>query len=770
MDEHVYEDLDAIPDFGFQVVHAIHGGAAILARARYPEVPMVFCCLGLEGRDLPPSVDANVGALVVATEDVRTALERMGLAEGPVTVLDPSDPAGTLIPAYAQAIEGFRARPLPGGVPVRELASALDEMRDRVTDAEGGLRARLAELERRAGGGAPALAGAHGAAPPSSGLRRVVDRVAPWGTRRRTVLLAPVRGLRAIRREGLGATLRGGLAGGHRGPAPVGTPAWDQRYAAWERTRLSRGRLRAMAREAAALQPRPTISVIMPTYDSDPAILDRAIRSVRDQLYDRWELCIADDGSTRPETVDTVRAHERQDPRIRSVVLPENRGIAAASNAALGLAGGEFVGFLDHDEELKPDALFQVARLLADRPDLDYVFSDEDKKDPDGRPVEAFFKPGWSPDLLLSVNYVTHFSVYRRALVERVGGFREGFEGSQDYDLVLRATEATDRVAHLPLPLYSWRKVPGSAAASLDHKDYAYESGRRALEDALRRRGVEAKVEEALTPGRYRVRYQVSGTARVSVIVPTRDRAALLRRCIGSVRRRTTYPTYEILIVDNDSTDPETLAFLEAFDGRILRYPGDFDYAAMMNAAAEACADSDHLLFLNNDTEVITEDWITAMVEHGQREEVGAVGARLLFPDGRPQHEGIVLGYRGGVAGNVDHQGYFDLGETVRNCSAVTGACMLVRSARFRELGGFDERLGVVYNDVDLCLRAMQAGYLNVYTPYALLYHAESSSRRDLHPTEDERFFIERWGEPGASADPYYNPNLSLTEPFTIGR
>jgi GT2 family glycosyltransferase len=506
-------------------------------------------------------------------------------------------------------------------------------------------------------------------------------------------------------------------------------------------------------------------------YNTDPRWLGGAVGSVLDQLYPQWELCIADDGSTRPETVELLRRLEAKDSRIKVTYLEENRGIAGASNAALELATGEFVGFLDHDDELKPNALFEVVRTLNENPDLDFLYSDEDKKEPDGRLTEAFFKPGWSPDLLTSVNYVTHFSVYRREILEKVDGFRLGYDGSQDYDLVLRVTELTDRIAHIPIPLYSWRKVPGSAAAQLAFKDYAYDAGRRALSDALRRRGYSGRVDEAIVNGRYRVRYDIQGEPKVLIIIPTRDRVDLLRVCVDSIRRRTAYPNYEIMIVDNESSDPETLEYLSTFDGRVFPYPHEFNYARMMNVAVANAPESDLIVFMNNDTEVVSAEWLEAMIEHGQRPEVAIVGARLLFLDGKPQHEGIAVGL-GGVASNLDHGGqhfgYFDLGETVRNCSAVTGACMLMRPEVFAGLGGFEERLRVAFNDVDLGMRAREKGYLIVYTPHALLYHEESSSRGKLHPEEDERFFCERWGPPFSRADPYYNPNFSRRHPFRL--
>ncbi|MGH2711245.1 MAG: glycosyltransferase family 2 protein, partial [Actinomycetota bacterium] len=534
----------------------------------------------------------------------------------------------------------------------------------------------------------------------------------------------------------------------------------QERYEMWLRLDvLAPKAIRRMRREAKRFNYRPEISVVMPVFDPQPAWLRAAIESVRKQAYPRWQLCIADDGSSRQDVKRLLADEARKDSRISLRTLDSNQGISAASNAALELATGEFIGFVDHDDELKPNALYEVVRLLSERRDLDYIYSDEDKKELDGSLTDAFFKPDWSPDFLMSVNYVTHFSVYRAEVLRGVGGFRSEYDGSQDYDLVLRVTESTDNIAHIPLPLYSWRKVPGSAAASLDFKDYAYAAGKKALEATLGRRGYSGSVEHGIVEGRYRARYDIRGEPRVVIVIPTRDRRDLLERCVESIRSASTYSRYEILAVDNDSREPETLEYLERFPGSVLRYPGPFNFAAMMNAAAGNAGETDMLLLLNNDTEVIAPDWIEAMLEHGQRPEVAAVGARLLLPGGDPQHEGILVGAGEAAAQNVSLD-YFGLGRTIRNCSAVTAACMMIRQEVFRELGGFEERLAVAFNDVDLCLRAREKGYEIVYTPYALLYHDEGSSRGvgGTQAAEDETFFRERWD---GYRDPYLNPTAT---------
>lgn len=604
--------------------------------------------------------------------------------------------------------------------------------------------------------------------------RRPIRWLAPEGSRRRFPFLVASRALNLLASRGPVALVRRAVQVGEWLPNLRGArreaaaPTLDEQYQLWlQANALTPTRAQEMRQQATRIAYRPLVSIVVPVYNPEPDWLSEAIASVRSQLYDNWELCMADDGSTKPGVHDALRQAAEADPRVKVTYLEKNGGISAASNAALALASGEFVGLLDHDDELKPDALLEVVKLLNENRELDYVYTDEDKKEPDGRLVEPFFKPDWSPDLEMSINYVTHFSVFRRELIKRAGGFRPQCDGSQDYDLVLRVTELTDRIAHVPLPLYTWRKVPGSAAANAGAKGYAFKAAQKALGDALARRSNDGDVEDGLWKGSYRVRYRIAGNPKVSIIIPTRDRVDMLRQCIQSINRRSTYRNYEIIVVDNESRQPETLEYLASLDGRVISYPHPFDFADIINTAARE-ADGEFLLILNNDTEVISPDWIEAMLEQAQRPEVGAVGARLLYPDGRVQHEGIIMGLGTGSALNVDHGGYFGLGECIKNCTAVTGACMMVRASRFQELGGFEGRLRVAFNDVDFCLRAREKGYRIVYTPFAALYHHESASRGSLHPDEDERFFRRRWGKPGTYRDPYYNPNLDLRRPFNI--
>ncbi|HEY7319394.1 MAG TPA: glycosyltransferase family 2 protein [Candidatus Binatia bacterium] len=512
----------------------------------------------------------------------------------------------------------------------------------------------------------------------------------------------------------------------------------------------------------------PLFSLIMPVYDTEAVWLREAIESVQAQLYQNWEMCVVNDASTKNYIAPILNTYAGSDPRIRVKHLSENRGIAGASSEALAMATGDFIGLLDHDDALTPDALWEVASRLNQSPELDLVYSDEDKLTADGVRVEPFFKPDWSPDLLLSMNYITHFAVFRRSLFETAGGFRMGYEGAQDHDVLLRVTEKTDRIAHVPKILYHWRMADASSASSASAKPFASESGRRAVEDALKRRGYEASAE-ILAPGRYRARYKIHKSPLVSIIIPTKDQARLLQRCVAGIEEKTRYHPYEIVIIDNNSIDPETIRYLDALSDkhRVLRYPHPFNFSAINNFAADQ-AKGECLLFLNDDTQVIDGDWLTAMVEHVQRPEVGAVGAKLLYPDNTIQHAGVTLGICGG-AGHAfknlpnNRTAYFGLADLTRNTSAVTAACMIIPRNVFDEVGGFDEELTVVYNDVDLCLRIREQGYLVVYTPFAVLYHFESASRGRLRPSREEELFCRRWSETIRAGDPYYNPHLTLT-------
>jgi O-antigen biosynthesis protein len=531
--------------------------------------------------------------------------------------------------------------------------------------------------------------------------------------------------------------------------------------------RLRDSDLRRLRDEASTFRYRPLVSILMPVSDPEPERLRRALDSTVTQIYPDWELCVCCDDSAGEQTKKVLSRYERLDERVK-VGYPErdSGGVAGLSNAALALATGEFVGVLGPGDELAPDALFEVARVLQEHADSDLIYSDEDEIDEEGNRSNPRFKPGWSPDLLLSINYISHLSVYRRSLLQEVGGFREGFEGCQDYDLVLRVTERTGEIRHIPKVLYHRR-----ASANGD-EGYTRDGTRRVLSEALERRGLDGSVEDGLLPDRFRVRREIEGTPKVSLLIPTRDNLSLLKNCLESIERLTHYPNYEVLIIDNDSTDPQTLKYLAQSPHRVLRFKEEFNYSRINNFAVSE-AEGEYVLFLNDDTEVISGGWLEAMLEHAQREEVGAVGARLLYPDGRIQHAGVLVGVGSSwIPGVATHShlyhsakspGYLDTANVIRNSSAVTAACMMARRSMIEEVGGFDEgNLPVLFNDVDLCLRIRERGYLIVYTPHAELYHHESASRGHFsHRPSEFLYMRERWGEV-LDNDPYYNPNLSL--------
>ena len=597
---------------------------------------------------------------------------------------------------------------------------------------------------------------------------RWVDRVAPWGTRRRSLVLAPARAMRMVAAKGWGALF------GHLpkvwlwGPRllkvavpPVERLTPEERYDLWLRLHIPSGKqARAMRREARRFSYRPGISLVLLVDDPARSSLRGVVNSVRRQLYANWQLCIAFPGSAE-EAYDEIGLHPSEAKRVRIATVKPEAG-SEARDAALALATGEFVVFLNQDHELKPNALFEVVRFLNGQRDVDYVYTDEDRRAGDRGLGEPFFKPDWSPDLLLSTNYVGQLSMYRREVLHQVGGVRKIFEGAEDYDLALRVTEVTDRIGHVTMPLCT---VDGRADDG--KRKQLDRTAKQALTAALERRGYEGEVLDGAYPGYYRAKYAIAGEPLVSIIIPTRDKVDLLRQCIDSIERRSAYRKFELIVVDNDSREPATLRYLDSLRARVLRYPSEFNFSKIVNFAAGE-AEGAFLLFLNNDTEVISGEWIEAMLEHAQRPEVAAVGARLLFPDGSPQHEGIIVGPGRGLAENAVRGGYFGLDRCIHNTSAVTGACMMTRREMFWELGGFEERLQVAYSDVDFCLRAREKGYVVVYTPYATLYHDEGSTRARLGPAQpeaDAELFRQRWA---GYRDPYYNPNLDLDNLYAL--
>ncbi|MCW2778080.1 MAG: glycosyl transferase, family 2 [Frankiales bacterium] len=533
----------------------------------------------------------------------------------------------------------------------------------------------------------------------------------------------------------------------------------------------------AIRRHVEELHEHPVVSVVVPTYRSTPATLRAALDSVTQQLYPHWQLVVCDDASGDPATL-AVLAEYETDARVVVVRRTENGGIARATNDALAAATGDLVAFLDHDDVLAPHALYLVALEVLRHPETDVVYSDEDKLDADGLRWEPHFKPAFDPDLLLAQNYLNHLTVVRRSLLEELGGLSTDLDGAQDHDLVLRATTRAREVRHLPYVLYHWRQHPGSGTYSESQLDVATDAMARLVQDHVAADG--GVVEPSPWVRRWnRVVWPVPDPAPgVTVVVPTRDRLELLRECLRGLLERTDYPALQVLVVDNDSVEPATLAYLEEVgrDARVtvLRSPGPFNYSALNNEAVRA-ATTPLVLLLNNDIVVREPGWLAEMVSQVVRPDVGVVGARLLYADERVQHAGVVLGI-GGVAGhshkyaNPLDTGYFGRPVLVQGVSAVTGACLLTHRELFLELGGLDEvDLAVAFNDVDYCLRVRSSGRRVVYTPFAELYHLESASRGlEESPAQIARFnresavMRERWG-PWLRDDPAYNLNLSDT-------
>ncbi|TFG89257.1 MAG: glycosyltransferase family 2 protein, partial [Gemmatimonadales bacterium] len=550
-------------------------------------------------------------------------------------------------------------------------------------------------------------------------------------------------------------------------------------YARWRSTHCpSEQDQQRLQAETQALENQPRISIMTPVYNVDARWLERCVQSVVSQLYPNWELCLVDDGSTRAETLQALETLKGADPRIKLETLPDNRGISAATNSALQMATGEFIALLDNDDELTPDALLEVAALLDRHPEADFIYSDEDKLNASGQRCEPFFKPDWSPELLRSYAYTCHLTVVRKALVESVGGFRSDYDGAQDYDLTLRVSEQTKRIFHIPRVLYHWRKIAGSAADRVDAKRWGLGAARRALADHARRVSPGAEVLPAEgAPGCFRVRHRIHGSPLVSILIPTRGQTngkspaveELLYRCVRSIMNKTDYCNYEVLVAYNNSLDPDIAAFFEHRPHRLLNYPlsGRFNFPHKLNWMARQ-AQGEHLVIFNDDLEAISPDWLTALLEFSQQEEIGAVGSKLLYPDGRLQHIGMALGINGYPAhlfhqAPAGHPGYMAHANLIRNYSAVTGAALMMRRALYDELGGLSEEFSVDYNDTDLCLRLLQKGYRVVYTPYSLLHHHESAVLSGGRLNRDEtELFRQRWRDILAN-DPLYNPNLTRT-------
>jgi O-antigen biosynthesis protein len=542
-------------------------------------------------------------------------------------------------------------------------------------------------------------------------------------------------------------------------------------YQEWfERHRANTHELEQMRSESRAFGSKPLISVITPVFDTPVQRLDEAIESVIAQAYENWELLLIDDGSSDPELFRALPLLAARDRRIILKNLGKHEGISAASNQGLALACGEWVTFLDHDDVIEPDALFQVVKLLQTHPDADLIYSDEDKLGEDG--FEApLFKPDWSPDFFLSYNYVGHLTAVRRDIVQKAGGFRSQFDSAQDYDLFFRVIEQAKRIHHIPRILYHWRRSQSSSAISVRQKPEQLEASRLAIEDHLKRRGEPARVAVDWRTHAFWVRRRLSEPKKISVIVWSRRGLESLKRCIESLTSRTSYPNYEIVIVQDDKFHGAS-DFLSRFSHRLLRFRGEANDSAVKNFAVNQTSDP-WILFLDDSIEPIEPDWLTIMAEHIQRGEVGAVGPRLLNPNGTIEQAGTVVGVNHTAqpafhAFPAEHPGANRQLQVTRNCSAVSTSCMLTRREVLQQTGGFDASLRGTLADVDLCLKMRQAGYLIVYTPFAkLCWHEVPSDEIDV---KGEAIMRERWADV-LQSDPYYNPNLSRERAdFSLGK
>jgi O-antigen biosynthesis protein len=563
-------------------------------------------------------------------------------------------------------------------------------------------------------------------------------------------------------------------------PAPLPYLAQGE-YARWRQQHEPRpADLQKMAETIAVWPHQPLISVIVPVYNPPAAFLREAIESVINQIYPHWELCIADDASPAPHVREILAHYQAQDSRIKVTFRETNGHISHCSNSALELATGEFIALLDHDDLLTPEALYEVALMINRHPTADMIYSDEDKLDEAGIFRDPFFKPDWSPDSFMSSMYTCHLGVYRRSLITAIGGFRAGFEGSQDYDLVLRLTEQTSNIFHIPQILYHWRIHRQSAASGADAKPYAYQAAEKALQEALSRRHEPGQVRGIPGyMGRYCIRYGLRSQPPITIIIPTKDLSGYLDKCLNSIFTKSTYTNFEVLVIDNNSVEPSTHQVFQRWMQkepqrfRVLPLNEPFNFSRLNNFAVSH-TQNDYLVFLNNDTEVITPDWLEAMLEQAQRPQIGAVGGLLLYPDDTIQHAGVVIGL-GGVAGHsyqhspANVAGYFGRVVCPTNVSAVTAACLMCRRAVFEQIGGFDEVLAVAFNDVDLCLKMVDKDYYNIYLPHVKLYHHESKSRgyedtpEKLSRFRAEVFYMQRKWKPLIEHDPCYSPCLTRT-------
>ena len=567
-----------------------------------------------------------------------------------------------------------------------------------------------------------------------------------------------------------------------------------QAVALWKKEKRQEEKTRALVcqpTEAEICRQKETVfskkikfSILVPLYNTPEKYLTAMINSVIDQTYGDWELCLADGSDVEHAYVGEVcRKYAKKDRRIKYQKLKENLGISENTNACIDMADGDYIGLFDHDDLLHPFALFEYMQVICNE-NADFIYSDENTFH--DTPDDAYwphFKPDFAPDTLRSYNYICHFSVFKKQLLEKAGGyFQKEYDGSQDYDLILRLTENAEHIVHIPKVMYYWRSHKESTASDIAAKPYTMDAARKAIAAHLERIGLKGEVMNSVIPSTYKVQYEIDDNPLVSIVIPNKDHIEDLSKCLNSIQDKSTWKNWEVVVVENNSTEPSTFEYYKEIENderiRVVRWEREFNYSAINNFGVRA-AKGEYILLLNNDIEIITPDWIEQMLMFVQRKDVGAAGAMLYYPDDTVQHAGVILGI-GGVAGH-SHK-YFKRGEygyasrmtIAQNLSAVTAACILIKRKVWDEINGLDEGFAVAFNDVDLCMRIRKAGYLIVWTPYAELYHYESKSRGlEDNPEKQKRFkgeidrFMDRWGKELENGDPYYNPNLTLvTEDF----
>jgi GT2 family glycosyltransferase len=550
-------------------------------------------------------------------------------------------------------------------------------------------------------------------------------------------------------------------------PETIQTDEWLQRH------RLTPQEIAAARADIASWSGfLPTFSVLVPVYNTKPALLRKAIESVKAQVYPHWQLYLVDDCSPSGRARKVMRKYAKQDDRIQTIYLPVNSGISKATNAALEYVSSDYIALLDHDDELEVNALYENAKVIRQHPETDVLYSDEDYMSEFGYRSDPFFKPDWSPEYFYGCMYTCHLGVYRTELVNQIGGFRPEYDGAQDWDLMLRASEKTSHIRHIPKILYHWRITKTSVTANSDVKPWAHDSSYRALTDMLSRSAYPGHVESVPNyPGTYRVRRTLLTRPLISIVIPSAGKlrpdgkSTHLETCLESIARLSTYTHYEIVLVDGYDIPPEVLDRVKSFGVKLIRSADPFNYSARVNLGVSH-SQGDMLLLLNDDVEVLSPDWLEGMLELAQQDEIGAVGPKLLFPNGNIQHAGVVL-----VHGNPGHafynasgenHGYFLSNVINRNYLCVTGACLMVSRHVFDEVGGLDEILPLNFNDVDFCLKIHKAGYRNVCIPFVELIHHESATREAVVLAEEINLLHARWLDylNGLGGDPYYNPNF----------